>query len=515
MLINETLNGNRFLWALLPCAVILCLAAWLRGAEYDEQYTLFLTSGVPRPVWPSTVFFAGLARDTQAGQAGLGAIAHDLRTTDVHPPLYFWLVSLWRGTFGHGLFVARLLSVCAGLGALALTGVIARSARLPAVPAMLLTCCCYAFTYTCVIARGFALAQVLLLGGVACLLLGGRSWHFALAGVLFGAATLTNYLSVFTVSAALLAIGLELVWPRPDSPGSTTTAGKAGRGNGLAIRRASAATLGFLAFIPADLWWFLAQRGGREGQFPPFSLVQSLARLAARAAGAIIGGLPLYFDRPASTILTVLLSLLLLWVVACVGGRWRRIGTFPTRVMFALAAVAPPLGLLGLGAIFNNMPIEVRYLTFSTPFLALLLGGALGARCTAVLLALQAAALAGLMMAPQTMQPARASARAAAALVGDGIVLLPRGNDGVGIVGAFAIESPATLPLLLIDADDTPDRIRARIGTYRRVVLALLEQDTSSLAASEAMRRALTTQDWREVARGSNVAVYERTVSRE
>ena len=114
------------------------------------------------------------------------------------------------------------------------------------------------------------------------------------------------------------------------------------------------------------------------------------------------------------------------------------------------------------------------------------------------------------MVAPQTMQPARAAAHAAAALVDDGIVLLPRGNDGVGVVGAFAIEAPPALPLLLIRAADTPERIRARIASRHRVVIALIEQDAASRAASAAMRRALADPGWREVARGPNVAVYER-----
>jgi len=80
-LVKGSRNDRRFLWILLPCTVILVLAAWLRGAEYDEQYTLFLTSGVPRPDWPVTVFPAGLARQIQAGHAGLAAIARDLRVT--------------------------------------------------------------------------------------------------------------------------------------------------------------------------------------------------------------------------------------------------------------------------------------------------------------------------------------------------------------------------------------------------------------------------------------------------
>jgi hypothetical protein len=493
------MNTRGILWTLLPCAIVLILAAVLRGAEYDEQYTLFLTAGVPRPDWPEGVFAAGLAREIQSGHAGLAAIARDLRLTDVHPPLYFWLVSLWRDLFGHGLFVARLLSVVLGLGALGLIGVIAQVARVNSVWAMLLTLGCYGFTYTSVIARGFALAQLLLLCGIVGLLLGRRAWHFALAGALFGAATLANYLSVFVAGAGLLALGLE------------TFRRKASRDNQLpSPGQAMAALLGFLVFIPADLWWFLAQRGSRTGQFPAFSLTQSLARLAIRFTGGILGGLPLYVDGAASKILAGALGLILAGLIAGIVWRWRHIGTRSARTMFALAAIASPIGLIVLGLVFNNTPIEVRYLAFSTPFAGLLLAGALGARGATALLLAQAASIAGLMLAPQTMQPARAAAHAAAVWVGDGVVLLPRGNDGVGIAGAFAIEAPTDLPLMLIRAADTPEQIRARVGAWHRVVLALVEQDTDSHAASAAMLRALATPEWREVARTPGVAVYER-----
>jgi hypothetical protein len=311
------------------------------------------------------------------------------------------------------------------------------------------------------------------------------------------------------------------------------------------LYQALSAALVFLVFVSANLWWFLAQRGSRQGQFPPFSWSQSLARLAARFGGDLLGGLPLYFDGAASAILAAGLGMLLLWLLIRVVWRWHHIGSPCARIMFALAALAPPLGLLVLGLAFDTTPIEVRYLSFSTPFIGLLLAGALGARGTSVLLAVQAAAIAGLMLAPQTMQPARAAAQAAAELVKDGVVLLPHGNDGVGVVGAFAIEAPPALLLTVIGAEDTPARIRARIAPWHRVVLVLLEQDASSRTESEAMRRALAVPDrsafglsapdvgtlrqvpsgqnapglvapvWREIAREPFVAVYERADERE
>ena len=237
-------------------ALVLIAAAWLRGAEYDEQYTLFLTAGVPRPAWPEIAFPAGLAREFQSGRADFAGIGRDLRIADVHPPLYFWLMSLWRAALGDGLFAARLFSVGCGVAALTLTGAIARRVAVSPAWAMLFTLGCYAFTYTSCIARGFALAQLLLLGGVFALLgRGRRGW---MGGAMLGAATLTNYLAVFPAMACLAMAG----WSRG--------ADRAWRG----------ACVGYLVFLPADAWWFLAQRGSRADQFPPFALLTGLAMVS-------------------------------------------------------------------------------------------------------------------------------------------------------------------------------------------------------------------------------------------
>ena len=130
---------------LLLAASVLTTAAWNRGAEYDEQYTLFVISGTPRPIWPTSVFPAGDVARVQAGHAGLAMIARDLRHTDVHPPLYFWAASVWRWVVGDGLFAIRMLSVCCSLGALAAVGAIARRCGIQPALAMLLTLGCYGF----------------------------------------------------------------------------------------------------------------------------------------------------------------------------------------------------------------------------------------------------------------------------------------------------------------------------------------------------------------------------------
>ncbi len=245
---------------LLLAALVLTSAACLRSAEYDEQYTLFLTAGTPRPNWPTTVFPAGDVALVQAGHATLGGIARDLRATDVHPPLYFWTVSLWRLVFGPGLFAARMLSVLCGTVSIALVGIIANRRAIRPWVAMLLTLGCYGFVYTNAIARGFAMAEMLTLCGLV-LLLGGRH---VLAGVCLGAALCCNYLAVFVGGAVLL------------------------------VADAWVAILAVIPFLGLDAWFFVAQHAARMGQFPPFAAWPSLVRLAEYQVAVVFGGLPLY-----------------------------------------------------------------------------------------------------------------------------------------------------------------------------------------------------------------------------
>ena len=91
------------------------------------------------------------------------------------------------------------------------------------------------------------------------------------------------------------------------------------------------------------------------------------------------------------------------------------------------------------------------------------------------------------------------------------MALVPHGNDGVGIVAAFASEAPDWLPMLVVGRDEPASRTRIRAGAYRRVVLALIGQDEASRATVQAMQAAFAHQPcWRRAASGVNVAAYDR-----
>jgi hypothetical protein len=405
----------------------------------------------------------------------------------VHPPLYFWLVAAWRYLAGSELLSTRLLSVLFGAASLALVGRIAWLIRAsggagavgpsPA-GAILMTALCYGFAYTNAIARGFALAETAILLGVLLLLRARPGW----AGPVFGAACACNYLAVFPAVAACV------------------------------VTRAWRALPGAVPFLVLDAWCFAAQHGSRAGQFPPFVLIPSLIRLAAYQVVAVFGGLPLYWDGSQRVAVAAIVALATLALLAQVvmGVRstaLRPVRACSVRLLLLTAAAAPALGLLLLGFVFDNAPIELRYLSFGLPFLALLASGP-GFGRRAILL-VQAAGIAGLLLAPRTMQPAHEAAREATPFSVGALALLPAGNDGVGVVGAFGIEAPPGLMLSLVH----PGRPIVIPLAWHRVILVLLGQDQDSRSVLPAMQAALAGPNWRRIATGANLEVYDRLQS--
>lgn len=489
---------------------VLASAAWLRSAEYDEQYSLFLTGSVVRPVWPDAPFPAATIHNLQAPAAGPWDIALALRHTDVHPPLYFWALGAWRRLAGDSLATARLLSVACAVATLAQVARLATRTGTPPALAALLTLGCYGFVYTGAIARGFALAQMLLTGGAVLLLATRRPRGTSLAaGLCLGAATAANYLAVFP------ALGLLAGWSGP------------GRWRHVAWAMAA-----MLPWLILDAWFFVAQRGARPDQFPPFTLLSSIVRVARYAVANLVGGLPLYMPPAWQMPMAAALSLFVLALVGLLLTWHARVPTPPAVRALALAALAPAAGLLALGAVFDTTPIELRYLSFALPMAMPLLAGALsgsvrqgdgpllfaGARrrrwrwpVLGMLLGVQGLAVVGLLTRPETMQPARRVAAAATELAAGAPVLLPAGNDGVGIIGAFGQEAPPDLRLIAVRADETPLQIRARVADQGKVVVAGITQDSASRAAVTAMQAAFADPCWQVSAARDGAVSYRRT----
>jgi hypothetical protein len=418
--------------------MLLTAVAMLRPPEYDEAYSIFLTAGDPRPVWPAGIFTPADAMNRFTGHASFAQIARDLRTGDVHPPLYFWVLEVWRLVFGPSWFAARMLSVVISTASLAIL------ARRATVPVLAITLLSYGFAYTGSVARGFALAEFFTLLGFTLAYPKPRGLA---AGLAFGAAGFCNYLAVFPGLAMLAWLGWR-------------------------DRKACAAgSLGLALFLPAELWFFLAQKGSRTAQFVAFSPIHAVGLLAKDFGAAMFGGLPVYAGRLGPVVGLTLAGLFLL----CLAYAARRRG--PEFFLCGLCAAAMPVGLLGLGLVFNNTPIEIRYLAFCCPFIALILAP-LPRPLLALFLAVQACGIAGLIFAPTTMQPQGLAARQAAPF--NALVLVPYGNDGVGIPGPFIAAAPPDMRILLLQPG-----WEAQITAEPRVVLSAIEADDASRAEVE------------------------------
>jgi hypothetical protein len=460
-------------------ALVLAMAAVMRDPEYDEGYTAFVTSPQPRPIWPETAFRVADARSAFLPAPGPWAIDRNLRRTDVHPPLYFWTVWAWRRLWGPNLIVTRMLSVGFSLGALASIAAIAAEAGFPVATSLLLTLGCYGFVETGIVARGFAMAQCLLLLGLLLTLRAARTpgsaWSLA-AGLALGAACCTNYLAAFPAAAAALWFG----WQRP--------------------RQLALFLLGLIPFIAVDLSFFLDQRNSRIGQFPPFAWGPLAVAMAHSLGGAVFGGLPLYLPPGAlrtgagAALAMALGGLILLPVL-----RWRELGRQGPRLLLGMAAVATPAGLILMGAAAHTVPVQIRYFAFALPPLAMLLAASLASLppqwrrpILATVLLVQAASVAGLMTRPETMQPEGAAARAAFRAVGTtGLVLLPRGNDGVGIVAAFLTAAPDGLHVLLVDPSWRVTLLREALLGWPTVTAADIAVDRESLRTRSLLADAL------------------------
>lgn len=526
---------------------VLTAAAVLRSTEYDENYSIFVTGGDARPAWPTTVFTPAEARAPFEARTGLVDIARLLRETDVHPPLYFWALAAWRQVTGDGLLALRAFSILFSTGAVAVWMAAAWRAGLPPLAVGVATTLAYGFGYTGHLARGFALAHLLValtvLAAIEASRRSGRAvaptgrappgtgsltWT-ATAGLAAGLASFTNYLAVFPVAAVLA--WLVLAPPGWNAPSWNAPAW------GARVKLALAAGLPFTFVQFGNIYFYRAQAGSRPEQFEPFSLLPAVLRLGQFNAANLFGALPLYVaDGVWWAAVAGLVVLLPVAAALAIALRWRALG--PTRWLWLMGFLAPSAGLLALGAAFGNTPVELRYLAFAAPFAAALAAG--GAAAWAgrapeagpvpgsghpsaaalgfgLLLAVQATGTLGMALHPATQQTYRHAIVAVAPLLGpETLLLVPFGNDGVGLVGSVLQEAPASQPLLVVRLADAA-AVPSRSAGFRRLILL----DIGDRDGREQMRRAMATlradadwrdggTSWRDGRRDFSAAVFER-----
>jgi hypothetical protein len=137
-----------------------------RSIWYDEATTLLETAGNPRPSWPDTPFPAEAGQQLFKGSPALSQITEALRRTDIHPPVYYWLLSLWRRVVGFSLEAARAFSLICSVGTILALYLLLWAGRIeqPFVPVLV-----YALStggvYVAQEARSYALTSLLIVAG--------------------------------------------------------------------------------------------------------------------------------------------------------------------------------------------------------------------------------------------------------------------------------------------------------------------------------------------------------------
>ena len=487
---------------LLPGAIIgvaaclASLAALRRSFELDEGYTYLILNGQPRITWPSGVFTRAAIAHWFAGTSPLSRIAADLRTYDVHPPLWFDVEEAWRHVVGPGLLAARLLSVAFMVASLLLVARVARRCRAPVAPTLALTAFSYAVLYTGATVRMYPFANMLLLAGTLALLrvLGqpeasasSRRLWAALAGLAFGLGTAAH---LFVVLPAL-AIG------------ATAAAAL------IARRRVAEVLIVAVAAAPPIGWaacFYLVQRT-HDWQFPPFGIAGMVARTAQDYAAALFGGTPLYVPHALMLPVTALLGglLLLALAVAALGAR-RMASDAPGRIVLA-GTLALPAALFAVAAAVGRETVELRYLIYGLPFLAMFL--ARGWRTQRLLPRRACGLLAAAFVAAQVIGAAampfahitQQAARPAIHQIGrrwqpGSILLLPEADDTSGMTLDDAYEAPPGWPMLLLRRDADPAVLLRAVAGRPRVFVILIADAAGTAAIGRALG-ILTAAGWR------------------
>jgi 4-amino-4-deoxy-L-arabinose transferase-like glycosyltransferase len=191
-------------WIVVAAIVAAALVGWVQlqhsSIWYDEAITLLTTSGHAKLNW-------ALGMKQFKPSADLGKIASELYEQDVHPPLYFWTLAIWRVAFGESLEVARCLSLLFTLALLALLHWVALDLGMKwaAVPVVVYALSAAGLRYA-YDARPYAMAVFLI---VLTLYLANKRSKWA--GVCAAASIATHYFAALCVGPILL-LGIAQQW---------------------------------------------------------------------------------------------------------------------------------------------------------------------------------------------------------------------------------------------------------------------------------------------------------------
>ena len=412
---------------------------------YDEGLTLLMTSGRATLDW-------SLGMKQFHPTANLLKILSQLYTYDVHPPLYFWALAIWRLLLGSSLEVARIFSALFTLATLTLLYryAVGLGLRWPCVPVVIYAVSAAGLRYA-YNARPYAMASFLI---VLTLYLAHRKSPWT--GLCGAASVAVHYFSALCVGPIIVVASLV---------------------NWKSDRRWSLLTvLSFAIFCAPFAALATRHVGARPQQYPGFDNFHK--EVDTMLGGALRGSMPGSSFEPLWKY-----ALLGAGCLALFGGIWairRKLFTVPLAYGSFLFAFL-------LIAIMTNKSIEKMpsdyYLGISAPLFALLLWFAVDAIpvFSGPVLALTlfvGTVTASPMMVPRDYRKILTKIRSDC----DHCAVLVSTGGGIAVPACALYESKG-LDVYLLNPGDRPASVVQKIGRDR--VIYLITADESSAIQTE------------------------------
>jgi hypothetical protein len=339
-----------------------------RAIWYDESITLLETAGNADPIWSALPTPAATEKELLVGSPTLGEVAAGLRVTDVHPPAFYGLLSIWRQIAGGSIESARLFSVLWSTATVVFLFLLLKASEFtrPFWPCLVYSLSSGAVHYGHE-ARNYALASFFVISAAFLAYFMTQNqfqkriylWILSLILALCcGLAFQTNYLTIFPV---LLVLAWCLVWaPKHDR---------------MAIF--STIVLSIMICV-AGFWTLFVQLGSRPNQFQKaLGFGQELAKIInanfAMLWSPVVSSSGIRWTVIGTVIVLIFLS------AAYIRTAWKAIDKKLFTLMAGLA-IAPSFGVLALDLLFSKSLGKSSYVLFAGPAIVFLLTLAIGDR---------------------------------------------------------------------------------------------------------------------------------------
>jgi hypothetical protein len=335
--------------------------AYSRSIWYDEAITLLETAGNAVPQWSEDPTPAGTQKKFLVGSPSFREIAQGLRLTDVHPPMYYVLLSKWRLVSGGSIEAARFFSVLWSTLAVVLLYLLVRISGFsyPYLPSLVYSLSSGAVHYGHE-ARNYSMAMCLVLAAAFFsyaainidLVNRRKFWIYSLLFALCsGLAFQTNYLTVFPTIILFLWFA---VWvPRG--------------------RRLSMLAVAFVSLAISLAWLgtLSEQIGARPGQFrKALGLVQEFQKIVEFNFAMLWN--PVFESSGIFAAAIVVITALALTSFLYLKSSWQSTDIRFLTMILGLA-LAPSVGLLALDLVFSKSLGKSSYVFFAGPAIAVIL----------------------------------------------------------------------------------------------------------------------------------------------